>query len=67
MKPLGMDSFFNITRPNSIQDKIWDTVVEAINAGWMPEQFIQETRNCWYEYLREKRENDDKAFKRLNK
>ena len=68
MKPLGLrilgDGGMVVVRPNEIQDQIWETVSKALNAGWTPEMFRQEAASCWSEYLRQKREDDDKAWRK---
>jgi hypothetical protein len=65
-KPMGMSATFQIIRPTPIEDKIWDAVELAIQQGMSPKEFIDETRYCWQEYLREKMNDDRKEFERFN-
>ena len=64
MKPLGMTAGFTIVHPNRTQDRIWDTVEEAINAGWTVEQFRAEAAECWVEALRQRAKSDSDAWNR---
>lgn len=67
MKPLGMTSAFQISQHDRIQDEVWDAVSAAINAGWTPEQFVNEAQECWIERLREMQTEASKDFDRIRK
>ncbi len=62
-KPYGLTADFRIIRPTRIEDKVWDAVEEAVNAGWTPRQMMQEVRECWAESLKQKAQDDDKDFR----
>lgn len=63
-KPLGMTADFRITHPDRVEDKVWEAVEEAIDAGWTPERFMREVRSDWSAYLAQKRKDDDRSFER---
>jgi hypothetical protein len=52
MKPLGISSAMRVVMPSKAEDKIWDAVEEAIEAGWTPQRFKNEVANAWAEYFR---------------
>ena len=41
-----------VVMPSKAEDKIWDAVEEAIEAGWTPQRFKNEVANAWEEYFR---------------
>lgn len=67
MKPLGMNPLLQIIRPDAVQDKVWDAVEAAVDAGWTPENFMLEVRNDWSDYLSQRRKDDDRAFERATR
>lgn len=52
MKPLGMIGLA-VIKPSRVEDRIWDSVEEAILAGWSPEQFKREAAQAWSQILRD--------------
>ena len=61
-KPLGMDPFFRVIQPTSVQDAVWEAVEQAIDAGMTVEQFRREAADCWAEKLRQKAKDDTHAW-----
>lgn len=57
---LGLNGSMRVVMPTRVEDKVWDAVREAIDAGWTPQQFRYEIADAWEEHLRD----DAKAAKR---
>jgi hypothetical protein len=52
--------------PNRVAEDIYKAVESCIDGGVQVELFLRYARQFWYEYLHEKQESDDKAFKRAH-
>lgn len=48
-KPLGIDHMMRVTTPNIVEDRVWDAVKEAIDAGWDAKRFRREAARAWEE------------------
>lgn len=64
MKPWGMTPDYRIRRSTRVQDAIYEAVSEAIDVGMSPEEFKQESRDCWDIRLSEKRTQDASEWDR---
>lgn len=53
MKPYGMTALFQIVRPTSAENRIWEAVEEAIAEGMTPTQFRREAAAAWEHSLHE--------------
>lgn len=53
--------------PNRTAEKIMEAVEHAIDSGVMVEQFIQEARASWWNYMVDKQKADDAAFGKAQK
>lgn len=62
MKPLGMTLDMRIIRPSPVEDKVWEAVREAIDAGWSPARMRAEIGEAWDGLLREDGERARKEF-----
>ena len=51
-KPLGLTPAFHVTMPSKTEDRIWDAVEEAIEAGWTPVRFKHEVAAAWEAILK---------------
>ena len=69
MKPLGMSlmmgagPILRVTHPSPTEDKIWEAVEAAIEAGWTPERFRQESAEGWADYRRRQAEDESKVLR----
>ncbi len=61
-KPYGMTGFFEIVRPTEAQNKIYEAVEAAHEAGMTVEDFRAECRECWDVALKEKARMDGRAW-----
>lgn len=70
MKPLGIafglrDGALTVgvTGTGIVENKIWETVQEAIADGWTPEQFKREVAEAWGYELREAADDAEKVLR----
>jgi hypothetical protein len=56
-----------ITRSSRVEDKIWDAVEEAVNAGWDAQRFIREAHDGWAHKLSEDAKDADKEFAKASR
>ncbi len=47
MKPIGISACLEVRMPNQAEDAIWEAVQSAIDSGWTPERFKQESALAW--------------------
>ena len=70
MKPLGMrltlqDGIgLRVVHPTHAEDKVWEAVEAAIEAGWTPERFKREAASAWSDY-RSRGQADDEGKEML--
>lgn len=71
MKPLGIQlgigpngPTLGCRMPTSVEDKVWDAVQEAIEAGWTVEQFRRECAEAWKGLLRDRMNDDMERWQR---
>lgn len=71
MKPLGVQfgigpngPTLGCRMPSLVEDRVWEAVQDAIDAGWTVEQFRRECAEAWGESLRDRMKDDMERWRR---